>query len=58
MTPTRGRALIINTGSQTDRKGSQHDYTNVEHMFEQFGFIISNLSADKNWKAKVNRLLL
>ena len=37
----------------TDREGSQHDYKNLEEMFGKLGFIVSNLSDDKAWKAEV-----
>ena len=59
MTASRGRALIINirdeqsTDSSERREGSEHDYYNLTKMFEKFGFIISELSGDKNWEAKV-----
>ena len=59
MTASRGRALIINirdersTDSSERRGGSEHDYYNLTKMFEKFGFIISELSGDKNWEAKV-----
>ena len=63
MTASRGRALIINirdeqsTDSSERREGSEHDYYNLTKMFEKFGFIISELSGDKNWEAKVSRVL-
>ena len=51
MTATRGRALIIN--NKTDREGSQYDYANIKMMLERFGFVISELSEDKEWHAEV-----
>lgn len=60
MTPTRGRVLIINIRDESSaveaeqRKGSENDFVNLKHMFTNFGFIISELSGDKNWDAKVN----
>ena len=50
--------LIININyptneNITDREGSQHDYKNVEEMFDKLGFIVSNLSDDKAWTAQV-----
>ena len=63
MTASRGRALIINirdeqsTDSSERREGSEHDYYNLTKMFEKFGFIISELSGDKNWEAKVSHIL-
>lgn len=62
MTKTRGRALVINnrdgiskkTG-QRGRAGSEHDYVNITNMLKKFGFVISNLSADKDWNAQVDR---
>ena len=63
MTASRGRALIINirdeqsTDGDERREGSEHDYYNLTKMFEKFGFIISELSGDKNWKAKVSHTL-
>ena len=63
MTASRGRALIINirdeqsTDSSERRGGSEHDYYNLTKMFEKFGFIISELSGDKNWEAKVSHIL-
>ena len=63
MTASRGRALIINirdeqsTDSSERREGSEHDYYNLTKMFEKFGFIISELSGDKNWEAKVSHVI-
>ena len=56
MTASRGRALIINIRDKESksREGSQHDYENIKNMFQKFGFIISELSGDKNWGAKVH----
>ena len=45
--------LIINARDPLDREGSQYDYKNLEEMFGKFGFIVSNLSDDKAWKAEV-----
>lgn len=59
MSATRGRALIINVRDPNSpdkhqiRKGSDHDYKNIENMLKRFGFIASQLSADKFWSAKV-----
>ena len=53
MTATRGRVLIINVRDAPDREGSQYDYQNLKVMFGKFGFIVSNLSNDKAWKAEV-----
>ena len=65
MTATRGRALIVNirdkksAGNFERRKGSLHDYMNLAIMFKKFGLIVSKLSGDRNWEAKViNELLL
>lgn len=43
MTPTRGRALIIN--NEVTRPGSKHDYQRLEEMLKNFGFVISKRSA-------------
>ena len=51
MTPSRGRALVIN--SSLNRSGSTHDYENVTTMLRKFGFIISGESDDKDWMAQV-----
>ena len=53
MTATRGRVLIINVRDAPDREGSQYDYKNLEEMFRKLGFIVSNLSGDKDWTAEV-----
>lgn len=59
MTSTRGRALIINNRFEwrhaglIGRSGSAYDYTNIMAMLKKFGFVISHLSGDKNWKAQV-----
>ena len=59
MTASRGRVLIINIrddqseDSSERREGSEHDYKNLTKMFKKFGFIISELSGDKSWEAKV-----
>ena len=45
--------LIINIRDAPDREGSQYDYKNLEKMFGKLGFIVSNLSGDKDWTAEV-----
>ena len=60
MTASRGRVLIINIRDDQSedsgecREGSEHDYKNLTKMFKKFGFIISELSGDKSWEAKVH----
>ena len=64
MTATRGRALIVNIRDKRSaeeferRKGSQHDYVNLAIMLKKFGFVVSKLSGDRNWGAKVLTELL
>lgn len=63
MTSTRGRALIINNRCGDievggyGRKGSNKDYINVTNMLLSFGFIISHLSHDRNWTARVRFII-
>ena len=53
ITATRGRVLIINIRDASDREGSQYDFKNLEEMFGKLGFIVSNLSGDKDWTAEI-----
>lgn len=66
MSETRGRVLIINNRAHAWqktqlsngfelrwRKGSKHDYANLSRMFQRFGFVISDRSADRDWTSKV-----
>lgn len=39
LSKTRGRALIISNKCGTTRPGSEHDYANLQRMFEDFGFV-------------------